>query len=108
MILRVKTFDPKKQKNVYCGEYDDITKTYRKSVSFKKHYMHLHAGYGFQMDIVNKLKTAGCEWIQLIVDKVPKCAMFEKLLEGPTGTYKHGKQQFLCAWYLLTKEEWEE
>jgi hypothetical protein len=90
----IKTFDTKKQEEVHVGTFDKTTKTLNKKVS-SKHFMVKEKGYGFQEEVIEILRNAGCEKIHIMTATQTLEFPFSMLLEKTPKDYGHGLQRFL-------------
>jgi carbamoylphosphate synthase small subunit len=91
--MKLFIFDPKKSKNVLCGEYDEITKTFTKKVK-KNHFFIKFHGYGIQEEILNQLNQLGCRTICIKTKKSTFFSQLEDWLKQPSYDFGHGLQRF--------------
>jgi len=104
MKIRLKAYDPKKDKEVFVGVYMQHTATFVKNVG-KKHFMILEQGYAIQEEIMDNLKRWGCKKIELRTKKSIYTVLFETWYNyGNKKDYGHGSQIFFPI-KMMKKEE---
>ena len=96
MKYPIYTYDPKKNREVLTGIYDEFTLRFTKEVK-PEHYMIKEKGYGIQEDIIQELILLGCEQIRFISKTKIIDFPFELVLEKPIKNYGHGEQRFIKA-----------
>ena len=97
MLIDLLSYDPKKNKRIKAGTFDEDTKVFTKECS-AKHFFKIIGGYGIQEDVIQKLDELLCEEV-IIKTKVG--SYHSKFLAwlGPTmipKDYGHGKQRFMA------------
>ena len=104
MKIRLKAYDPKKDKEVFAGLYISDTSTFVKNVT-KRHFMILEAGYGIQIEVMDNLARWGCKRIEIRSKKSVYTVLFETWYkQGKRKNYGHGEQIFFPVKFM-TKEE---
>lgn len=109
--MKLFTFDPKKNKQITAGKYDELTKTFSKKVG-ARHYMRVVKGYGIQEDVIKKLCELKCEFV---VFYAPGCVLKSEFKEwiAPDKRvldFGSGPQRFFTAEKMrkYDKEYYEE
>jgi hypothetical protein len=97
--MKLFIFDPKKRKNVLCGDYDEISKTFTKKVT-NKHFFIKFKSYGIQEEIILKLDFLGCKFIEIKTKKSIFITKLENWKEGKICDFGHGKQVFINTNYI--------
>ena len=92
--MKILCYDPKKQKNVVAGHYNETLKTFFKEVT-KRHWMILEKGYGIQDIVLQQLKELGCEKICIKTKLSYINSDLKDWLNQPIKNYGHGDQRFL-------------
>lgn len=90
--MKIMTYDPKKGKKVYVGDFDNGIYTRKVKPS---HYMYTLKAYGMSEDVVSILKFVKCVSIRLDTGTKILDSLFADWLEAPVKDYGHGKQRFL-------------
>ena len=91
----IKTFDQAKNKEVTCGYV--LNGEYVRKVK-NEHYMVKYAGYGIQMDVMNKIFLMGVKKIRLIAQTCElESDMYTWANKGKKDKFGHGEQLFLPA-----------
>lgn len=67
--MRIYTTDPKKGFQVFCGDYNEETKTFVRHVK-PEHFVRVGQGWALQESALFQLKSMGCEKV-VIVDMQP-------------------------------------
>lgn len=97
MIMRLFSFDPRKNKQILAGEYDTDLSVFVKKVK-KNHFMVIEKGYGLSEDVIHQLQHLQCKTIRIITTKKNTYDFqFECILNNPIKDYGHGKQRFLMV-----------
>ena len=93
-MIRLNTFDKKKNKIVKCGYVEG--NTYFKDVN-NKHYMFKYNGYGIQEEIFKKLVLHGTKYIQIKTKAgtLHTSDVVYWIKNGKVDDFGHGKQIFL-------------
>lgn len=92
--MKIKCFDPKKQRNILAGTYNEDLKIFFKKVK-NNHWMVIEKAYGIQEEVLQRLKQLGCESV-CIETKISNIqSKLEDWLKQPIKNYGHGNQRFL-------------
>jgi hypothetical protein len=92
--MKLYTFDKKKNKRVFCGNYDEKESTFVRKVS-RKHFMIIERGYGIQEEVLQELNRLQCQSIIMITKTGRIVSALTDWLQRPTKDYGHGPQRFL-------------
>jgi hypothetical protein len=92
----MRIFDPRKQKYVRIGHYDNDTRVFTKRVQ-PQHLLKLYDAYGLQDDAIEQLNVSGCLTIRIVEEdgRVLE-SPFMRWYRLPVRDYGHGPQKFLC------------
>lgn len=98
--MKILTYDPKKKKEVLCGEL--IGDTLFRLVK-PEHFMNVVQGYGIQEIAFQEIVHSGCKKIVLEEEGLNSgwsSEMVDWLNHSKVADYKHGKQRFLSTKYM--------
>lgn len=92
--MKINTYDPRKEKEVFAGDFDTSTGVFTKIVT-KRHYMLLEGGYGIQAEVMDGLSQVDCVMINIktkdYIYSLPFKIWYE---QGNYKNYGHGEQCF--------------
>ena len=90
--MKIRTFDPNKQKTVIVGEYKHFI--FHKNAE-PQHYMYKEKGYGIQDDVIKGLKELNCKKVVIHTPVRNYAFHFADWLKIVPKNYGHGMQRFL-------------
>lgn len=94
--MKIYCFDPKKNKNILAGEYNEFDYTFIKKVK-SNHFMIKEKSYGIQDEVLQQLQKLGCLNILIITKKGLQITVLQDWLRQPIKNYGHGNQRFLTT-----------
>lgn len=98
--MKIKTYDPKKDKEIVAGDFDADTGVFTKTVT-KRHFMIREGGYAIQVEVMDILSRWECK--QIIIRSKTKTykVLFDIWYKnGTVKNYGHGDQSFFPVKFM--------
>ena len=92
--MKIFCFDPKKNSNVYAGEYNEFDHSFIKKVN-SCHFMVVEKGYGIQEEVLQQLHKLGCINVVIRTAKGLQISLLSDWFKQPIKNYGNGRQRFL-------------
>jgi hypothetical protein len=93
-MIKLTSFDPKKNKWMFAGKFDFDTFVFHKKVN-NRHFMVIENGWGVSEDVVQQLIQLDCKYIFIETKKKEYKFPFQELFKQPIKNYGHGNQRFI-------------